>query len=92
MLESAAASAQQGGRWPIWNSPAFGLIGIGFTLATSIAGLTFVGHWLDGRFGTGPVLTLVFLVLGLLVGFVGAYRQLQDVMERAGRRQGRGDH
>jgi ATP synthase protein I len=73
------------------NSPAFGLIGIGFSLAISIVGGAFLGRWLDGKFGTEPVLTLVFLVLGLLVGFVGAYRQLQLVMARAGRQRGRGD-
>lgn len=70
----------------MWNSPALGLVGIGFYLATSIVGLTFVGSLLDGRFATGPVLTLVFLVLGILVGFVGAYGQLKDVIARAGSR------
>ncbi len=81
----------------MWNSPAFGLVGIGFYLATSIVGLTLVGSWLDGRFETRPVLTLVFLALGLLVGFVGAYRQLMDVVARSaasrasrGRRSDRG--
>ncbi len=67
----------------MWASPALGLVGIGFYLATSIVGLTFVGSLLDGHFATRPVLTLVFLVLGLLVGFVGAYGQLKDVIARA---------
>ncbi|MCY4639938.1 MAG: AtpZ/AtpI family protein [Chloroflexi bacterium] len=70
----------------MWTSPALGLVGIGFFLATSIVGLTFVGSLLDGHFATGPVLTLVFLVLGLLVGFVGAYGQLKDVIARAASR------
>lgn len=64
----------------IWNSPAFGLLGIGAFLATSIAGMAVVGNLLDRRFETEPVLTLVFLVLGLLVGFYGAYVQLRDFM------------
>jgi F0F1-type ATP synthase assembly protein I len=67
----------------VWNSPAFGVVGIGFYLATSIVGLTVVGSLLDGHFGTKPVLTLVLLALGLLVGFVGAYRQLMDVVARS---------
>lgn len=70
----------------MWNSPALGLVGIGFYLATSIVGLTFVGSLLDGHFAIRPVLTLVFLVLGLLVGFVGAYGQLKDVIARASAR------
>jgi hypothetical protein len=74
----------------IWNSPAFGLIGIGFYLAISIVGLTMLGRWLDGRFGTEPVLTLVFLALGLVVGFYGAYTQLRDVLRLIAERQRRG--
>ena len=67
----------------VWRSPAVGLIGIGFYLATSIVGLTFIGNLLDRRFETDPVLTLVFLVLGLVVGFIGAYRQLSWVLRQA---------
>lgn len=66
----------------MWNSPAFGLLGIGSYLATSIVGLTLVGVWLDGRFDTRPVLTLVFLILGLILGFYGAYQQLRELTER----------
>lgn len=73
--------------WAIWNSPAFALTGIGFFLATCIVGLTLVGRLLDSRFDSEPVLTLVFLVLGLLVGFYGAYRQLQDVLSRIEQRR-----
>jgi hypothetical protein len=74
----------------IWNSPAFALVGIGSYLATSIVGLTLVGRWLDGKFDSGPTLTLVFLVLGLLVGFVGAYQQLQSVLALIEARRRRG--
>jgi F0F1-type ATP synthase assembly protein I len=72
------------------SSPAFGLIGIGFFLATSIVGMTVIGNLLDRQFGTDPVLTLVFLVLGLMAGFLGAYRQLTWLVERSSREQGRG--
>ena len=86
MLLSLRFNPQENG--PIWNSPAFGLTGIGFYLATCIVGLTLVGHLLDSRFDTQPVLTLVFLVLGLLVGFYGAYRQLQELLSRMDRQRG----
>lgn len=75
----------------IWNSPAFGLIGIGSFLATSIAGLTIVGNLLDSRFDTQPVLTLVFLALGLVVGCYGAYAQLRTFLREQARRSGEGD-
>ena len=72
----------------MWNSPAFGLLGIGSYLATAIVGLTLVGHFLDLRFETEPVLTLVFLVLGIAAGFYGAYRQLMQLVERTNRPAG----
>jgi hypothetical protein len=75
----------------IWNSPAFALVGIGSYLATSIVGLTLVGRWLDGKFDSAPALTLAFLVLGLLVGFLGAYRQLQTVLAQIEARRRRRD-
>ena len=73
-----------------WISPAFGFVGIGSYLATTIVGLTLIGRWLDGRFDTAPLLTMVFLALGLLVGLIGAYRQLQVVLEQS-RQRGRKD-
>jgi len=54
-------------------------------LATAIVVPTVIGHYLDGRFGTEPVLTLVLLVVGLMAGFLGAYRQLQDVLRETNR-------
>lgn len=86
MLESPRLPSSGG--CAIWNSPAFALTGIGFYLATSIVGLTLIGRLLDSRFDTQPVLTLVFLVLGLLLGFYGAYQQLKDVLDRLERQRG----
>ncbi len=43
--------------------------------------MTVVGNLLDRHFETEPVLTLVFLVLGMLAGFYGAYVQLRDFMK-----------
>jgi F0F1-type ATP synthase assembly protein I len=56
-------------------------------LATSIVGLTIIGNLLDRWLETEPALTLVFLVLGLLVGFLGAYRQLRWVIRQADEQQ-----
>ena len=59
---------------------AFGLIGVGFSLAFFIGGGAILGQWLDGKFGTAPVLTLVLLLLGLVLGCYDAYRRLRDVV------------
>ncbi|MDA1061400.1 MAG: AtpZ/AtpI family protein [Chloroflexi bacterium] len=74
----------------VWRSPAVGLIGIGFYVATSIVGPAIIGSQLDRRFDSEPVLTLLFLVLGLLVAGIGAYRQLRWVLQRAAAEERRG--
>ena len=74
---------------PVWSSPALGLVGIGSYLAVSIAGMAIVGNLLDRRFDTDPLLTLVFLVLGLLVGLLGAYRQLRRLLQSTAEGDGR---
>ncbi len=40
-----------------------------WTMTAALLVGAFGGHWLDGRFGTGPWLTLGGILLGLLVGF-----------------------
>ncbi len=82
MLRSRRLPSREGAT-AIWNSPAFALVGIGTYLAISIAGMAVVGNLLDRRFDTEPVLTLIFLVLGLAVGFYGAYVQLRDFVRRS---------
>jgi F0F1-type ATP synthase assembly protein I len=71
-----------------WNSPAFALVGLGFSLGIWIGGGAVLGHFLDERFGTRPVLTLVLLVLGMAIGFYDAYRRLRALVatERKARR------
>ncbi len=64
-------------------SPAFALVGIGTSLAVWIVVPTLVGHWLDSRWGTDPLITLAFLVFGLMVGFFDAYRRLRDVIRQS---------
>ncbi|MFP6594054.1 MAG: AtpZ/AtpI family protein [Dehalococcoidia bacterium] len=52
------------------------LMGVGWAVALSIAGGTGGGFWLDSRFDTAPVLTLVGLALGIVVAFAGMIRIL----------------
>ena len=69
----------------MFTSPAFGLLGMGFSLVFWIVGGALLGQWLDERWGTDPVLTLVLLVLGMGIGFYDAYRRLREIMKRTGR-------
>lgn len=52
------------------------LLGIGWYVATCIAGGTYGGFLLDGRFATNPLLTLLGLGLGIAVAVVGMARML----------------
>ena len=38
-----------------------------------------VGQWLDGRFGTAPWLTVLFVLFGLVAGVLNVYRTLARV-------------
>lgn len=44
------------------------LLAIPTLLIVSPLGGFFIGDWLDGRFGTAPWLTMIFLVLGFVAG------------------------
>lgn len=47
---------------------------VGTQLAVSIFIGFGMGYWLDKRFGTRPVLMLVFILLGVAAGFLNIYR------------------
>jgi ATP synthase protein I len=50
----------------------------GFTIATPIVLLAILGNYLDGQFHTAPLLILLGLLLGLILGIYGAYRLLKS--------------
>ena len=64
--------------------PALRLVGIGWYVALCIAAGVVGGVWLDGKFGTSPLLTLAGLFLGLFLAFWGGYRMLMDVIPAVG--------
>jgi F0F1-type ATP synthase assembly protein I len=72
----------------VLTSPAFGLVGIGFSLVFWIVGGALLGRWLDARWDTEPAFTLALLVVGMMIGFYDAYRRLRDIMKRTGRKRG----
>lgn len=46
----------------------------------------FAGRWLDKRFGTDPILSMVGLIVGIIMGFVEMVHILQQI-EREERRE-----
>jgi F0F1-type ATP synthase assembly protein I len=61
-------------------TPAVQLLGLGSYLATCIAGGTIGGYFLDQALGTGKVLTISGLALGLVAAFYGGYRMLMNTI------------
>ena len=49
-------------------------VGLQFFLAIALG--TGAGIWLDGRFGTGVIFTLLGLALGFIGGFLVLYREV----------------
>lgn len=56
----------------------FGIYGaVGFQLALAVVGGLLLGHYLDGKFGTGPWLTIIGLTLGAVGGLYNLIRILK---------------
>ncbi len=43
-------------------------LGLGTQLAVTIVAMVFLGVWLDGKFSTTPVLTIIFSFIGIVGG------------------------
>ena len=53
-------------------------IGLGLQLAVTVTVMVFLGIWLDGKFDTTPVLTIVCAFFGV---FAGMYTFIKSVMK-----------
>ena len=61
--------------------------GIGWFVVGSIAIGAGVGYWLDRRFDTAPVITLVGLALGIIVAFRGMFGLVRAVGRSGNKKQ-----
>jgi ATP synthase protein I len=55
------------------------LAGVGTQLVVSTLLGFASGRWLDGKLGTKPVLTIIFVLLGLAAGYLNVYRTVKKV-------------
>ena len=62
------------------------LASVGLELALSVIVGFFLGYWLDQRFDTAPVLSLVFLLLGTVAGMRGLFRAARRAVREEERR------
>ena len=52
------------------------LAGVGWYIGICIVLGVVGGLWLDNKFNTRPILTIVGLILGIIVAFYGTYRMI----------------
>lgn len=92
MRDSIARFERRRRRWRVEGARtlvlAVTVVGVGWTIVVpAVAGFA-LGHWLDGRHGTGIVLSAGLGLLGLALGCYGAWRhiarQRDDPEEQSG--------
>lgn len=57
-------------------------VGLGTTLAVTVAAGLGVGHWLDGRLGTDPIFLVVGGVLGVVAALYNFFRFVSGLSKR----------
>lgn len=67
-----------------WMVPTAYLLGAGWYFATCVILGVVIGHWADSASGLEPLFTLIGIMLGLAVAFVGGYRMLSPLIRRLG--------
>jgi ATP synthase protein I len=71
---------------------AFRFIGIGWYVAICVGGGIGLGVWLDSRFGTSIVFTLIGVFLGLVVAVLGIYRMIEPLIKEKNDKTPGGKH
>jgi len=62
---------------------AFSLLSqLGLIVIVCIFGCGFVGFYIDKKFGTSPVFSILFILLGIGSAFSGVYRTLKPFMNK----------
>ena len=56
---------------------------LGWYIAIAIAGGVFLGAWIDEKIDLAPIFTLLGLMFGLIVAFVGSYRMAKPLLNRS---------
>lgn len=61
-----------------WVAPSAWLLGIGWYFAVCIVGGVWIGRWLDGRFDSAPLVSIIGTFAGLGIALYGGYRMLTE--------------
>ena len=74
-----ASRPEETSRKPLSSGAEFA--GLGLQLGATIALGAWLGHWLDGKLGTLPWLTILFVFLGAGAAFYSMYRRVMGSSE-----------
>ena len=55
---------------------------IGYAIVLPILGGTFIGSFIDGRMGTHPKATVIFILFGCIVSVLGLVKTVNDIIKR----------
>ena len=64
------------------------VLGVGWYIAIAIVLGVLGGLWLDGKFNTKPLFTIIGLIIGILAAVYGVY---QIILPLLNNKQGKGD-
>ncbi|MGI6732336.1 MAG: AtpZ/AtpI family protein [Anaerovoracaceae bacterium] len=55
---------------------------LGYTLSLPIVFGALAGNWIDKKLGTDVVFSLILILVGIVVGIIGAYKQVMYVTRK----------
>lgn len=79
--DGAGRPGAKGTLWPLALATQLGVTMGVMTVFTVLASL-YLGSWVDRQFGTRPLATLLFILLGVLAGFLGTINLAQSTVRQ----------
>jgi len=67
---------------------ALGVLGVGWYVTIAIILGLLCGVWVDGKFGTKPLFTIIGLIIGIIAAVYGVYQMFLPFIKN---KQGKGD-
>lgn len=59
---------------------------IGISMVVPIGIGLFIGKWLDGKLGTGPIFLFVFIIMGVISAFMNLFKLTETMIDKKKRK------
>lgn len=60
---------------------------IGLQMVIPIIGAVFLGHYIDERMQTGNIFLIIFILLGVIIGFLNVYKLVMQDIKRSNKKK-----